>query len=52
MAKKPKEKPEDDFKAYNGKDSLKVDGSAFEPCRQCGQHGDCIRAGKCVKGFK
>lgn len=24
----------------------------FTPCRQCGNTGDCTRAGACRKGFK
>ena len=24
----------------------------FTPCRQCGNPGDCVRANRCVKGFK
>jgi len=24
----------------------------FTPCRQCGNPGGCVRANRCVKGFK
>lgn len=44
MARKPKEKAVETDVAEAPK--------AFEPCRQCGNTGDCTRAGKCLKGFK
>ena len=32
--------------------SVAVAPPKFTPCRQCGNPGGCVRANRCVKGFK
>lgn len=47
MAKKPKKDEESSVAV-----AVTAPVAAFVPCNQCGNPGDCARAGKCRKGFK
>ena len=40
------------FASARAPKAVVAEAPKFTPCRQCGNPGGCVRANRCVKGFK